>query len=214
VGNANPSPASTVGEAGAGPEAGGVGGSAGSGTGGSAGALSGSGGTSATGGTGEVSEPGTPGVEVCEERRDLVDLIWSAEDTRRLECNVNAVQDSLFGLSFSECVADAERCIAAGPVRTEPPAWDCETLAGDGTVRDEDRSEANRLLDQCFEEWLVLLDGIKATASCEALVENPLSIASTAVTVGLLVSAPGVIQPASCREYNEKYGGNGGGDLD
>jgi len=172
------------------------------------------GGTSSGGVAGGVSEPGTPGVEVCEERRGLVDLFWTSEDTRRLECNVNAVEDAFFGLSFSECVADAERCIAAGPVRTVPPAWDCEVLAGDGTVRDQDRSEANRLLDQCFEEWLVVLDGIKATASCEALVEEPLSIASTAITVGLLVSAPGLLQPASCREYNEKYGGNGSGDID
>ncbi len=104
--------------------------------------------------------------------------------------------------------------MAEGAANPEPPVYDCEVLAGDGSVSDEERNEANELLDQCFLEWVAIIDGIKMTASCETLVEDPLRAAGAAVTVGLLVSAPELLQPESCREYNEKYGGNGGGDID
>jgi hypothetical protein len=155
-------------------------------------------------------------VEVCEERRGLVDFVWSEEDSRRLECNVEAVGDSIWGLSFKECVADAERCVAAGQANAAPPVWDCRSLSADeARISEAQRGNANALADQCFNDWKAIIDELKATASCETLVEHPLSAAGAAVEIAILVSSPGLLEPQSCRDFSAKYGGGGGHhDLD
>jgi hypothetical protein len=158
-----------------------------------------------------------PLIEVCKERRGAFDFVWSEEDTRRLSCNVDAVGDAIWGLSFDDCVADAEACVAAAEEEIAEPVWECETLAADAMITEAQRGEANALLDQCYAEWQAFFDGLKNTASCEALVESPWAIPTAAATITLLVSAPGLVQPPSCREFSEKYGskgGGGGGDWD